>query len=331
MNKEAKAAIDEVNEMFKDKSLVMRLGDSKSMDVERTPCGILSIDSVFGGGTPNGRIIELYGAESSGKTTIALHILASYKRHHPKKEIAFIDFEHAFDPNYAQNLGIDTKELVISQPMYAEQGLEVISKLISSNGYSCVVVDSVAAMSPEAEIKGEMGKASIGTQARLMSQAMRKLTGIANKTKTTVIFINQTREKIGIMFGSPVTTSGGNALKFYASIRAEIFRGSKTKDSDKDVVGNRGKIKTVKNKTYPPYRECEFDIGFGTGISKYSDILEFAVDLGIIVKSGSWYSLDDTKLGQGRAAASDVLEENVDLYETLEKRIYKELFKSETT
>jgi len=214
----------------------------------------------------------------------------------------------------------------MSQPTYAEQGLEAVEKLISSGGFSCVVIDSVAAMTPKSELEGEMGKASVGRQAALMSQAMRKLTGTANRTKTTLIFINQMREKIGVMFGSPWTTAGGNALKFYASIRAEIVRGVKQKDGDGDIISNRGKIKVVKNKTYPPYKECEFDIEFGKGISRVADILDFAVELGAIKKSGSWFSVDDTKLGQGRENVKAVLEENVDLTDELEKRINEVLF-----
>jgi len=326
MNKEALKAIDEVNKMFNDTNLVFELGKNKLMDIKRTPSGRLSIDSVFGGGTPDGRIIELYGQESSGKTTIALHILAAYQKTQPDRVAGFIDFEHAFDPHYAENLGIDVEHLVMSQPTYAEQGLEAVEKLISSGGFSCVVIDSVAAMTPKSELEGEMGKASVGRQAALMSQAMRKLTGTANRTKTTLIFINQMREKIGVMFGSPWTTAGGNALKFYASIRAEIVRGVKQKDGDGDIISNRGKIKVVKNKTYPPYKECEFDIEFGKGISRVADILDFAVELGAIKKSGSWFSVDDTKLGQGRENVKAVLEENVDLTDELEKRINEVLF-----
>ena len=326
MNKEALKAIDEVNKMFNDTNLVFELGKNKLMDIKRTPSGRLSIDSVFGGGTPDGRIIELYGQESSGKTTIALHILAAYQKTQPDRVAGFIDFEHAFDPHYAENLGIDVEHLVMSQPTYAEQGLEAVEKLISSGGFSCVVIDSVAAMTPKSELEGEMGKASVGRQAALMSQAMRKLTGTANRTKTTLIFINQMREKIGVMFGSPWTTAGGNALKFYASIRAEIVRGVKQKDGDGDIISNRGKIKVVKNKTYPPYKECEFDIEFGKGISRVADILDFAVELGAIKKSGSWFSVDDTKLGQGRENVKALLEDNVDLTDELEKRINEALF-----
>lgn len=326
MNKEAQLAIDEVNKMFGDKSLVFEMGKSKLMDIKRTPCGRLSIDSVFGGGTPDGRIIELYGQESSGKTTIALHILAAYQQTQPDRVAAFIDFEHAFDPKYAENLGIDVEHLVMSQPTYAEQGLEAVNTLIASGGYSIVVVDSVAAMVPKVELEGEMGKAAVGKQALLMSQAMRKLTGTANKTKTTIIFINQMREKIGVMFGSPWVTAGGNALKFYASIRAEIYRGGKQKDKEGNFISNRGRIKVVKNKTYPPYKECEFDIEFGTGISRVGDILDFAVELGAIKQSGSWFSVDDTKLGQGKEKVKGVLEDNPELTDELEQRILEALF-----
>jgi recombination protein RecA len=326
MNKEAQKAIDEVNKMFKDTSLVYELGKNKILDIKRTPTRRLSIDSVFGGGTPDGRIIELYGQESSGKTTIALHILAAYQKNHPDKATGFIDFEHAFDPKYAKNLGIDTEHLVMSQPTYAEQGLEAVEKLISSGGFSCVVVDSVAAMTPKSELEGEMGTQAVGKQAKLMSQAMRKLTGTANRTKTTLVFINQMREKIGVMFGSPWTTAGGNALKFYASIRAEIRRGTKHKDKEGNYNLNRGKIIVVKNKTFPPYKEREFDIEFGKGISRVSDILDFAVELGAIEQSGSWFSVDGTKLGQGRDNVKKVLEDNPDLTDELEQRIFEALF-----
>lgn len=326
MNKEALKAIDDVNNLFKDKSLVFELGKNKVMDIKRTPCHRLSIDSVFGGGTPDGRIIELFGQESSGKTTIALHILAAYQESQPERSTAFIDFEHAFDPTYASNLGVDIEHLVMSQPTYAEQGLEALNILIASGGYSCVVVDSVAAMVPKSELEGEMGKAAVGKQALLMSQAMRKLTGTANKTKTTLIFINQMREKIGVSFGNPWVTAGGNALKFYASIRAEIRRGAKQKDKDLDIISNRGKIVVVKNKTYPPYKECEFDIEFGRGISREGDILDFGVEFGAIKKGGSWYSVEDTKLGQGREAAKEVILNNPELAEELESRILEVLF-----
>jgi recombination protein RecA len=329
MNKAAQLAIDEVNKMFGDKSLVFEMGKSKFMDIKRTLCGRLSIDSVFGGGTPDGRIIELYGQESSGKTTIALHILAAYQKTQPDRAAAFIDFEHSFDPKYAENLGIDVEHLVMSQPTYAEQGLEAVNTLIASGGYSIVVVDSVAAMVPKVELEGEMGKAAVGKQALLMSQAMRKLTGTANKTKTTIIFINQMREKIGVMFGNPWVTAGGNALKFYASIRAEIFRGGKQKDKEGEFISNRGRIKVVKNKTYPPYKEREFDIEFGTGISRVGDILEFAVELGAIKQSGSWFSVDDTKLGQGKEKVKGVLEDNPELTDELEQRILEALFKDD--
>ena len=326
MNKEAQLALDEINKLFKDEHLVFEMGKNKFMDIKRTPCGRLSIDSVFGGGTPDGRIIELFGQESSGKTTIALHILAAYQKSQPDKSTAFIDFEHAFDPKYASNLGIDVEHLVMSQPTYAEQGLEAVDKLVASGGYSVIVVDSVAAMTPKAELEGEMGKATIGVQAKLMSQAMRKLTGTANKTKTTVIFINQMREKIGVMFGSPWVTAGGNALKFYASIRAEIIRGQKQSDKAGDLVSNRGKIKVVKNKTYPPYKECEFDIEFGFGISRVGDILDFGVEFGAIDKAGSWYSIDETKLGQGREAVKALLTDNPELCDEIESRILEVLF-----
>lgn len=325
VNKEALAAMAEVNKMYKDEHLITRLGDNKTMEMKRTVCGVPSIDIPFGGGSPDGRIIELYGKESSGKTTIALHILAAYQKTQPEKSAVFIDFEHAFDKNYASNLGVNIEDLLLSQPMYAEQGLESVEKLITSGGVSVVIIDSVAAMAPKSELEGEMGKASIGVQAKLMSQAMRKLTGAANKTKTLVIFINQEREKIGVMFGNPWVTAGGNALKFYASIRAEIYRGKQTKDSD-SITGNRGRIKVVKNKTAPPYQESEFDIEFGSGISVVGSILDYAIELGIIEVKGSWFSMDGTNLGQGRDKVKEVLSENPDLVEKLETIIYEHLF-----
>ena len=316
-------AMDDVNTMFKDSNLVFELGKAKNMDIQRTPSGILSIDVPFGGGTPDGRIIEIFGKESSGKTTSALHILAGYQKLHPTKRAAFIDFEHAFDPSYASNLGVDVDRLVFSQPTYAEQGLEAIDILIKSGAFSVVVVDSVAAMTPKKELEGDMGDASIGVQARLMSQAMRKLTGTANTTKTTIIFLNQMREKIGIMFGNPWVTAGGNALKFYSSIRAEIYKGKQVKDSSSDTTGFRGRIKVVKNKTYPPFREADFDIEFGYGISKEGAILDYGVELGFLEKTGSWFIMGETKLGQGRVKAKKTLADNPELCDELEKKIRK--------
>lgn len=330
MNKEALKAINDVNTMFKDQSLVFELGKNQIMDIKRTPASRLSIDAVFGGGTPDGRIIELFGQESSGKTTIALHILAAYQKSQPDRVAAFIDFEHAFDKRYAKNLGVDIEHLVMSQPTYAEQGLEAVNTLIASGGFSCVVIDSVAAMTPKSELEGEMGSQSVGKHAKLMSQAMRKLTGTANKTKTTLIFINQMREKIGVMFGNPWVTSGGNALKFYASIRAEIRKGTKVKDKEGEYNLNRGKIVVVKNKTFPPYRESEFDIEFGKGISRAGDVLDYGEIYGAITKSGSWYSIDDTKLGQGREAAKKTIEDNIDLLEELESRILEHIINDES-
>lgn len=256
-------------------------------------------------------------------TTIALHVLAAYQKKYPKKMAGFIDFEHAFDPTYAKSLGVLPDALAFAQPDYAEQGLEAADKMIASGGCSILVIDSVAAMVPKAELEGEMGKSSIGVQARLMSQALRKLTGTANRTKTTVIFINQMREKIGVMFGSPWVTAGGNALKFYASIRAEVRRGTKQTDKEGNVISNRGKIIVVKNKTYPPYKECEFDIEFGSGISYTTEIIDFGVEYGIIKKGGSWYSYGDTKLGQGKNKVKELLEDNPDLVTELREKIMK--------
>jgi recombination protein RecA len=278
---------------------------------------------------PRGRIIELFGKESSGKTTIALHMVASFQKAHPDLAVAFIDYEHAFDRKYAEALGVDTTNLVFAQPTYAEQGLQGVDSLIDTGKFSLIIVDSVAAMVPQSELEGDMDKSSIGVQARLMSKAMRKLTGKANTKKTTVVFINQLREKIGVMFGSPWVTTGGNALKFYASIRAEVKVGAKNKESDKDsekeFSGNSASITVVKNKTAAPYESAEYDIDFGVGICREGEIIDYGVAMGIIKKGGSWFSYGDTKLGQGRASVKKLLADNPELSEELVAKIHEQL------
>ena len=308
------------------------LGDpnAKSVDIERIVCGRLSIDIPLGGGVPVGRIIEIYGPESSGKTTIALHIAAAFQKSKQDKAVAFIDYEHAFDKVYAKNLDVNIDELVLSQPTHMEEGLQGVDELIDTGKFSLIIVDSVAAMVPKKELEGEMGASTVGVHARQMSQAMRKLVGKAHKTGTTLIFINQLRDKIGVMFGSPETTTGGNALKFYASVRMDIRRGAKQKDKDSDeIVSNRGRLKVVKNKTYPPYKESEFDIEFGTGLSRLSDILDYAEATGIIKKSGSWFSYTDgdekTQIGQGKPAAIDFLDKNPEFTDEVERIILDSL------
>lgn len=292
------------------KGTIFKLGENSGIEVARTSTGRLSLDVPMGGGLPNGRIIEFYGGESSGKTTAAIHAIAQHQLE--GKGCAFIDYEHAFDPEYARGLGVDTDQLIFTQPTHAEQGLGLIEKLIDTNEVRLIVVDSVAAMLPKVELEGEMGDSKIGVHARLMSQAMRKVAGKAYKNNTTIIFINQTRLKIGVMFGSPVTTAGGEALKFYSSIRVEFYRGSKKEDKGEAVL-NRGKLKTVKNKTYPPFKTSEYDLEYGKGISKEGDILEYAVKHGIIKQSGSWFSYDDTKLGQGKESVKELLADNPEL------------------
>lgn len=308
------------------KGTIYKLDDNSGIEVARTSTGRLSLDLPIGGGLPDGRIIEFYGGESSGKTTAAIHAIAQHQAE--GKGCAFVDYEHAFDPEYARGLGVDTTQLVFTQPSYAEQGLSLVEKLIDTGELRLIVVDSVAAMLPKAELEGDMGDSKIGIHARLMSQAMRKIAGKAYKNKTTVIFINQTREKIGVMFGSPITTAGGNALKFYASIRVEFYRGTQIKDSksaDKETIANRGKIKVVKNKTYPPYKTSEYDLEYGKGISKEGDIVDYGVDYGIIDKSGSWYSYSETKLGQGKEAVKQLLADNPELCEEIENLIKQHL------
>jgi recombination protein RecA len=302
------------------KGSIMRMGDNKVEEVEVIPSGSLSVDLALGvGGYPRGRIIEIYGPESSGKTTLAIHAIAELQKQ--GGIAAIIDAEHAFDRFYAENLGVDTENLLISQPDNGEQALEIADNLIRSGAVDLIVVDSVAALTPKAEIEGEMGDSKMGLQARLMSQAMRKLTASISKTHCTCIFINQLREKIGVMFGNPETTTGGNALKFYASIRIDIRRSSQIKNGD-EVIGNNVKVKIVKNKVAPPFRRAEFDIMYGTGISKAGEIVDLGVQQGILKKSGSWFSYGDTKLGQGRDAVKQLFEDNPELSVEVETKVF---------
>ncbi len=301
------------------KGSIMRMGDSNIEALEAISTGSLGLDLALGiGGLPKGRVVEIYGPESSGKTTLAIHAIASVQR--SGGIAAIIDAEHAFDRFYAEKLGVDTQSLLISQPDNGEQGLEIADNLIRSGAVDLVVIDSVAALTPKAEIEGEMGDSRMGLQARLMSQALRKLTGTISKTGCCCIFINQLREKIGIMFGNPETTTGGNALKFYASVRLDIRRISQLKEGEV-VAGNRVRVKVVKNKVAPPFRMAEFDIIFGEGISKVGEIIDIGVEKGIIKKSGSWFAYDDTKLGQGRDAVKSLFAENPDLAEEIENKI----------
>ena len=297
----------------------MKLGDQAVEEVEAIPSGSLGVDLALGvNGYPRGRIIEIYGPESSGKTTLTLHAIAEAQK--AGGIAAFIDAEHAFDRHYAVKLGVDVENLIISQPDNGEQALEIAENLIRSGAIDIVVIDSVAALTPKSEIEGEMGDSKMGLHARLMSQALRKLTATINKTNCTVFFINQLREKIGVMFGNPETTTGGNALKFYASVRLDIRKSSQIKDGD-SVIGNRTKVKVVKNKVAPPFKTAEFDIMYGEGVSKTGEILDLAVEFEIIKKSGSWFSYGDTKLGQGRDAVKGLLKDNPELAEELELRI----------
>ena len=301
------------------KGSIMKLGDRPEDNIESIPTGSVALDVALGvGGFPRGRVIEVYGPESSGKTTLAIHAIAEVQKQ--GGIAAFIDAEHAFDQFYAENLGVDTENLFISQPDNGEQALEIADNLIRSGAIDLIVIDSVAALTPKAEIEGDMGDSRMGLQARLMSQALSKLTGTISRTGCTCIFINQLREKIGVMFGNPETTTGGNALKFYSSVRIDIRRSSQIKNGD-EVIGNRVKVKVVKNKVAPPFRRAEFDIMYGQGISRSGEVIDIGVELDIIKKSGSWFSYGETKLGQGRDAVKSLIQDNPELMEELEGKI----------
>ena len=320
--KALQAAMDKIEKNF-GKGSIMKLGDNSVEEVDVIPTGSISLNAALGvGGFPKGRIIEIYGPESSGKTTLAIHAIAEAQKR--GGIAAFIDAEHAFDRFYAEKLGVDVDNLWISQPDNGEQALEIAEQLIRSSAIDIIVIDSVAALTPKAEIEGDMGDNKVGLHARLMSQALRKMTSAISKTNTTCIFINQLREKIGIMFGNPETTTGGNALKFYASVRLDIRSIGKIKDGD-EVIGNQVRVKIVKNKVAPPFRKAEFDIMFGEGISKSGEIIDLGVELGIIKKSGSWFSYNDTRLAQGRDAAKKVIEVNPELAEELEGLVFEAL------
>ncbi|MGB2686597.1 MAG: recombinase RecA [Candidatus Saccharimonas aalborgensis] len=310
-------AMDQITKQFGDGS-IMKLGEAKKVDVELLSSGSLSLDIALGGGYPKGRIIEVYGPESSGKTTLTLHAIAEIQKQ--GGTAAFIDAQHALDPSYAKKLGVDTDNLLVSQPDNGEQALEIVETLVRSNAVDLIVVDSVAALVPQAEIDGDMGDSHMGLQARLMSQALRKLTGIINKSKATVIFINQIRMKIGVMFGNPETTTGGNALKFYASVRADIRRTGQIKEGE-EIIGNRTKVKIVKNKIAPPFRVAEFDIMYNEGISKTGDVLDLGVQHGIVGKSGAWFDYADAKIGQGREQTKKYLKENPAVLAEIEKKV----------
>ena len=319
-------ALSQIEKQF-GKGSVMKLGDFTAMNIEAIPTGALSLDIALGiGGIPRGRIIEIFGPESSGKTTLALHMIAEAQK--MGGEAAFIDAEHALDPVYAKKLGVDIDNLIVSQPDTGEQALEIAEALVRSGALDIIVVDSVAALVPKAEIDGDMGDSHIGLQARLMSQALRKLAGAINKSKSVIVFINQLREKVGVMFGNPETTPGGRALKFYASVRLDIRKIEQIKQ-DGEVVGNRAKVKIVKNKVAPPFREAEFDIVYGKGISKEGNILDLGVNLDIVEKSGSWFSYDGQRIAQGRENAKKYLEENPEVAKEIESKIrekYNEAF-----
>ena len=324
--KALQAAMDRIEKNF-GKGSIMKLGDDNIQEIEVIPTGSLGLDVALGvGGYPRGRIIEIYGPESSGKTTLAIHAIAEAQKN--GGIAAIIDAEHAFDRFYAQKLGVDVNSLLIAQPDNGEQALEIADQLISSAAVDLVIIDSVAALTPKAEIEGDMGDNKVGLQARLMSQALRKLTATISKTNTTCIFINQLREKIGVMFGNPETTTGGNALKFYASVRIDIRKSTPVKDGE-EILGHLTKVKIVKNKVAPPFRKAEFDIMFGEGISKIGEIIDLGVEHGIIKKSGSWFSYGETKLAQGRDAVKQLLADNPELAEELEAKIVAALKKTE--
>ncbi len=310
-------AQEQINKQFGD-GAIRRLGDTTTVDVELFSSGSLSLDLALGGGYPKGRVLEIYGPESSGKTTLALHAIAEVQNN--GGTAAFIDAEHALDPAYARRLGVDTDNLLVSQPDNGEQALEIAETLVRSNAVDLVVVDSVAALVPQAEIDGDMGDSHMGLQARLMSQALRKLTGIISKSRTTVIFINQIRMKIGVMFGNPETTTGGNALKFYASVRLDIRRTGQIK-SGEEIIGSRTKVKVVKNKIAPPFRVAEFDIMYNEGISKTGDVLDLAVMHNIVEKSGAWFAYNDAKIGQGREASKEYLKANPKVLAEIEAKV----------
>lgn len=316
--KALQATMDKLDKTY-GKGTVMKLGDEPITEIDVIPSGSLTLDLALGvNGYPKGRVVEIYGPESSGKTTLAIHAIAEVQKQ--GGIAAFVDAEHAFDQFYAQSLGVDIENLLISQPDNGEQALEIADNLIRSGAVDLLIVDSVAALTPKAEIEGEMGDSQMGLQARLMSKALRKLTGSINKANCCCIFINQLREKIGVMFGNPETTSGGNALKFYSSVRIDIRRSSQIKDGD-EVLGNRTRVKIVKNKVAPPFRKAEFDIMYGAGISKVGEILDLGVDMNIVKKSGSWFSYGETRLGQGRDAVKALIKDNPELMDELEQKI----------
>ncbi|HJE57293.1 MAG TPA: recombinase RecA [Nocardiopsis listeri] len=321
-DKALETALAQIERQF-GKGSVMRLGDDERPPIEAIPTGAISLDVALGiGGLPKGRVVEIYGPESSGKTTVALHAVASAQK--LGGIAAFVDAEHALDPEYAKKIGVNTDDLLLSQPDTGEQALEIVDMLIRSGAISVIVIDSVAALVPRAEIEGEMGDSHVGLQARLMSQALRKIAGALNSTGTTAIFINQLREKVGVMFGSPETTSGGRALKFYASVRLDVRRIETLKDGT-DAVGNRTRVKVVKNKVAPPFKQAEFDILYGVGVSREGSLIDLGVEHGIVRKSGAWYTYDGTQLGQGKENARKFLHENADMANEVEKKIKEKL------
>ncbi len=316
--KALEAAMGQIEKQF-GKGAVMKMGENTHLNIEAIPTGSLALDLALGiGGVPRGRIVEIYGPESSGKTTVALHIIAEAQKR--GGEVAFIDAEHALDPHYAKNLGVDVDELIVAQPDTGEQALEIAEALVRSGALDVIVVDSVAALVPKAEIEGEMGDSHVGLQARLMSQALRKLAGVVNKSNTTAIFINQLREKVGVMYGNPEVTTGGRALKFYASVRLDVRRVEAIK-VDGNIVGNRTRIKVVKNKVAPPFREAECDIMYGQGISTVGNVLDLAAEYGFLEKSGAWYSYEGQRIGQGRENAKKFLTENPEIMEALDQKV----------